>query len=163
MLSFRNTIVKEDFTKIEKILRSTGFFEQAPDEIYVAVELAELALKDGNTVENYEFIFAEEDDQVVGFGCFARIPCTLSSFEIYWLGVDKQTQGKGVGKKIIHEIMNETEKFGGKKIVLQTAGREQYLPTQKFYTAVGFDLEARIKDYYADGDDCLIYTITLNA
>lgn len=159
MLSFRNTIVKEDLTNIEQMLKSTGFFEQSPDEIDVALELARLSLKDGNNVENYEFIFAEKDGKVVGFGCFSRIPCTLSSFEIYWLCVDKQQQGQGVGKKLIQEIIQEVKKNEAKKVVLQTAGRKQYLPTQKFYVAAGFDLEARIKDYYAEGDDCLIYTM----
>lgn len=159
MLSFRNTIKKEDLVAIKQILKSTGFFEQAPDEIDVALELAHLSLTEGNHVENYAFIFAEENQKTVAFCCFARIPCTISSFEIYWLGVDKQYQGKGVGKQLISHIIQELQKIGAKKIVLQTAGRDQYIPTQKFYTTVGFNLEARIKDYYAQGDDCLIYTI----
>lgn len=161
MLLFRNTIQKEDIPRIRQILESTGFFDQSPDEIDVAVELAELSLKNGNNVENYECIFVEEDNQVVGYGCFARIPCTLSSFEIYWLGVDKQVQGKGFGKALIKNIVEELKTLGATKIVLQTAGREQYVPTQKFYIASGFTLEARIKDYFTVGDDCLIYTLSL--
>ena len=47
MLSFRKEIFPEDVFRIREILESSGFFEAAPDEIDVAVELAEAALKDG--------------------------------------------------------------------------------------------------------------------
>lgn len=161
MLSFRKTIQKEDVSRIRQILESTGFFNQSLDEIDVAVELAELSLKNGNNIENYEFIFAEENQKAVGFGCYARIPCTLSSFEIYWIGVDKLFQGKGIGKALIQRIVETVKGYGATKIVLQTAGREQYVPTQKFYNTVGFEMEARIKDYFAVGDDCLIYTFAI--
>ncbi|MEG1556245.1 MAG: GNAT family N-acetyltransferase [Bacteroidales bacterium] len=143
-------------------MQSTGFFEQSPDEIDIAIELAEMALEQGNNIENYDFIMAEQDDQVVGYVCFSRVPCSISSFEIYWLCVDQRWQGNHIGKKLIEETIQIIRTCGGKKLILQTAGRTQYIPTQKFYSACGFIEEARIKDYYAEGDDCLIFTMGIN-
>lgn len=161
MLSFRKTIKKEDIVRIREILLSTQFFNQAPDEIDVAAELAEISIKGGNNVDNYRFIFIEDDSHTIGYACFAKVPCSNTCFEIYWLGVDKSCQGKGAGKILINEVLNEIRQGGGAKAILQTAGREQYIPTQKFYISVGFELEARIKNYYDFGDDCLIYTYSL--
>lgn len=161
MRSFRKEIEKEDINRIKEILSSTGFFNQAPDEIDVAVELAEISLKNGNNVDNYRFIFLEEDSRTVGYVCFAKIPCSNTSFEIYWLCVDKSCQRGGAGRMLLDEVLNEIRALGGVKAILQTAGREQYIPTQKFYTAFGFELEARIKNYYDLNDDCLIYSYSL--
>lgn len=161
MLSYRKEIHPEDIQKVRDILQSTGFFEQAPDEIDVAAELVETALKDGNNPENYVVIFAEAEGKEVGYTCFARVPCTQSTFEIYWLGMHNNSRGKGYGKEFMQEIIRSIKEYGGTKIVLQTAGREQYLPTQKFYVACGFKEEARLKDYYAADDDCLIFSMDL--
>ena len=43
---FRNEIFPRDVDAVREILSSTGFFEEAPDEIDVAIELAEKALAD---------------------------------------------------------------------------------------------------------------------
>ncbi len=158
MLSFRKEIFPEDVARIRGILESSGFFEAAPDEIDVAAELAEAALKDGNTPENYAFIFAEEEGRTVGYACFARVPCTVSTFEIYWLGVYGDCRGRGIGKMLMNEIIRLVRELGASKLLLQTAGRAQYIPTQKFYLSCGFKEEARLKNYYAAGDDCLIFS-----
>lgn len=156
---FRNQIFDRDVNVIRDILSSTGFFEAAPDEIDVAVELAKTALTDGNSPENYDFVFLDDGDETVGYACFSRVPCSISTYEIYWLAVHNDRRGQGLGKKLICEVIRMVREFGATKLVLQTAGREQYLPTQKFYQACGFKEEARLKNYYAIGDDCLIYTM----
>ena len=161
MLTFRDTVTAADLENVRRILASTGFFDQAPDEISVALELVRTALDGGNTVENYRCLFAEEDGETVGYVCFARVPCSLATFEIYWLAVDNARRGQGRGKQIIARALDEMRGKGAKKVVLCTAGRAQDLPTQKFYESRGFVCEARIKDYFAPGDDELVYTLAL--
>ena len=160
-MNFRNAIQPSDVQHIKDILASTGFFDQAPDEIDIAVELAEYALKNGNKIENYDFIFAEEDGKVLGYTCFGHTPCTLNTFEIYWIAVDATLQHGGVGRGLINEVLKKIKPLGAKKLVLYTAGRDQYIPTHRFYEAVGFKEEARLKNYYDEGDDSVIYTIDI--
>ncbi len=162
MLSFRNNIFPTDREKIQQLLISTGFFDAAHDEIDVALELFDLSLQNGNNVDNYDCLLAEEDGRVVGYVCFAKVPCTISTYEMYWLAVDKTLQGRGIGRKIVQQVVDRVRELGGHKIVLSTAGREEYLPTQRFYVSIGFVIEARIKDYYSIGDDCLIYSLEIN-
>lgn len=159
MLSIRKEIYKEDVEKIRQMLIGTGFFDQAPDETDVAIELVELALNNGNNTDNYQILIAEnENGEMAGYVCFAKVPCTLGTYEMYWLCVNKSIQGQGIGKFIVDTVFDMVRDLGGHKLILQTAGRAQYIPTQKFYIHCGFTLEARIKDYYDIGDDCLTYT-----
>jgi ribosomal protein S18 acetylase RimI-like enzyme len=168
MLSFRKDITPEDAPRIGQMLKDTHFFDESPDEIEIAIELIEESLTKGNNVENYRTIIAQETDttsgkvDIVGYICFARVPCTVTTFELYWLCVDKKLQGKGIGRMLIDEATKEIVALKGKKIILQTAGREQYLPTQQFYLSIGFIEEARIKDYFCEGDDCVIFTKSAN-
>jgi ribosomal protein S18 acetylase RimI-like enzyme len=106
-------------------------------------------------------LFAEEDGETLAYVCFGPIPCTLHSFDFYWLATHKKAQRKGIGKKLVFEMFKRIKQMGGKKVVLETSGRPQYEPTHKFYRACGFELEATLKDYYAEGDDCLMFSINV--
>lgn len=162
MLTFRKELKPTDPAAVREMTASTGFFDQAPDEIDVAVELVEEALKDGCEKSGYHFLFAEEDGEPLAYVCFGPIPCTLHSFDFYWLATHKKAQRRGIGRQIVFKMFDEIKKMGGKKVFLQTSGREQYKPTHLFYNACGFDLESRLKDYYGDGDDCLTFSYTFS-
>lgn len=161
MLTFRRLLEKTDGRTVRKIVTSTGFFKAAPDEIDVAVELVETALSEGMEKSGYHFIFAKEGDDVLGYTCYGPIPCTVGSFDLYWIAVSKDAQGKGVGKALMNEVFKDVRKMKGRGLYLETSGRKQYAPTRRFYEACGFALAARLKDYYGKGDDMLTFRHTL--
>ena len=52
-------------------------------------------------------------------------------------------------------------KHGGRQVYIETSGRPQYTPTRLFYEACGYIQVAFLRDYYASGDDKIIYVKTL--
>jgi ribosomal protein S18 acetylase RimI-like enzyme len=48
--------------------------------------------------------------------------------------------------------------IGGRLFVVETSGRDSYLPTRAFYERLGYTIAAEVKDFYAPGDDKIIYT-----
>src|SRR5574344_382400 len=164
MITIRENIFPEDVNKIRDVLKGTGFFFSASDEIDVACGLVEEVLANGNNVDNYRILIAEDNspdnpnNEIAGYVCFARVPCSVSTYEIYWIAVNKNIQGKGTGRALINEVEKIVKQLNGNKLILYTAGRELYTPTHKFYKACNFKEEARIKDYYSIGDDCIIYS-----
>ncbi len=158
MLSFRSELKKTDRDIVREIIVSTGFFEGAPDETDIAVELVDTALKDGCDASGYYFLFAEENGVVLAYICFGPIPCTNASFDIYWLAARKTVQRRGIGRQLMQKALRTIREKGGRRVYLQTAGRPQYHPTHLFYQACGFTLESRLKDYYNIGDDCLTFS-----
>lgn len=154
-MEIRKTIHEKDVGIVRSITASTGFFRE--DEVEVAVELLQEAL-DCGTDSGYFFLFAEQGGETLGFACFGPTPCTLGSWDLYWIVVRNGFRGQGIGKRLLAEAENTVRKAGGRKLFIETSSGETYLPTRKFYIRSGYQEEARIKDFYRDGDDKLIYS-----
>ncbi|NLT50411.1 MAG: GNAT family N-acetyltransferase [Ignavibacteria bacterium] len=153
-IRFRENVLSGDELKVEEIVRSTGFFSE--DEISIARELVEERLAKG-IESGYFFLFAEVENEIVGYTCFGPIPATKHSFDLYWIAVHSNFRGKGIGK-----ILNvETEKIiagmGGHNVYAETSGRGQYEPTRAFYVNNGYTEGAVLEDFYAPGDAKYIY------
>ncbi|HPP53789.1 MAG TPA: GNAT family N-acetyltransferase, partial [Thermoguttaceae bacterium] len=151
---FRDQPRPEDRQAVREIVRSTGFFN--PAEIEVADELVRERLQAG-PASGYYFLFLEHQGQVIGYGCYGPIAATAGSFDLYWIAVHRQRQGRGLGRAILQECERRIQQAGGQRIYIETSGRAQYEPTRQFYQRCGYQCEARLKDFYAPGDDKLIY------
>lgn len=156
--TFREEVYNDDIMHVREIVASTGFFHSY--EIDVAVELVEERLKKG-IESGYYFIFAEKDGKTIGYTCFGNIPCTLYSYDLYWIAVHNDYRSFGLGKILMHKTEEAIKKMGGKGIFIETSSRKKYIPTQKFYDKCNCELIAHFKDFYDDGDDKLVYKKTL--
>ena len=153
-LIIRNIPNKEDIIAIAEIVRSTGFFRE--DEITVAVELVEERLAKG-LASGYEFLFAEYGGKTVAYSCYGLIPCTLQSYDLYWIASHNDYRGMGIGRHLLMLTEQEIKKAGGNGIYVETSSKEQYLPTRKFYEKNNYQLKARFEDFYDIDDDKLVY------
>lgn len=157
-MSFRRTIKPSDVGAIVAMVRSTGFFSK--EELAIAKELAQEKLQNKKGC-SYRFLFAQRHDQVVGYTCYGRIPGTQSSFDIYWIVVDKKYQGRGLGKTLMAKTEQLIVQSGGKRVYVETSSRKQYKPTHAFYECCGYRREASLKNFYAKGDSKIIYSKAL--
>lgn len=156
--SFRQEAWEGDEMSVRRLCQSTGFFSE--EEIEVAGELVEAYLKEGKA-SGYNFIFCEADGHLIGYSCFGRICLTESSFDLYWIVVEKAWQGKGLGKKILEMTETAAIRLGCKRIYAETSSRRQYQPTVSFYENQGYFNEATIADFYRPGDAKLIFVKVL--
>lgn len=151
----KHTINLHDVKQIRSILESSGFFYDY--EIDVAVEIAEEYL---NTPDHngYHFIGLYDGDILSGFTTYGLIPCTKDSYDLYWIAVHEDYRSKGYGLKLLEATENHIHALGGKRVYIETSSTEKYAPTQGFYLKAGYILEARLKDYYRENDDKLMYS-----
>jgi GNAT superfamily N-acetyltransferase len=156
--SLRVAVVPGDPDAIRELAALTGFFR--PDEIEIAAELAAERLSRG-PASGYEFLFAESAGQLIGFACFGPIACTVGSYDLYWIAVDPHWQRKGIGRRLIAEVESLVVRAGGRRIYVDTSGQPKYEPTRAFYERCGYTLPARLADFYAPGDDKVIYAKAL--
>ena len=153
-INYRRDVFERDIYTIRRIVGSSGFFSS--EEIEVAVELVKEFLdKGGNS--SYQFLFAEQDEQTLAYTCFGRVPCTVGSYDLYWIAVADLARGQGIGQKLLHETEKAIEALGGRRIYAETSARAQYKPTHAFYHSCGFSAEALLEDFYAPGDGKMIY------
>ncbi len=153
-VTFRDTVRSSDPEAIFHLTESCGLFY--PEETAVARELAEERLSRG-TVSGYEFLFAETDAIVIGYTCFGPIPLTLGRFDLYWIAVQKNHQASGIGRRLLALTELRIQEMKGRRVYVETSSRNPYAPTHGFYQSSGYIREAILKDFYAPGDDKVIY------
>jgi ribosomal protein S18 acetylase RimI-like enzyme len=152
--SLRTVPGPKDPARIKEIVSSTGYFRD--DEILIAVELVEEWLLKGKA-SGYEFLFAEVGGETIAYSCWGLIPCTLHSYDLYWIAAHKDFMNKGIGRALLRETENAIWKAGGTGIYIETSSKPQYTPTRAFYEKNGYILKARFEDYYDRGDDKIVY------
>ncbi|ASV73304.1 Histone acetyltransferase HPA2-related acetyltransferase [Thermogutta terrifontis] len=157
-LDFRSTVRPDDRLAVRRLVESTGFFR--PDEVDVAEELVTERLLKG-PASGYEFLFADQEGQLRGYVCFGPIPCTVSSWDLYWIVVDPAYQRQGLGRQLLREAEKAIRAAGGTRVYVDTSGREQYQPTRQFYEKNGYRVAAVLEDFYAPGDAKVIYVKVL--
>jgi ribosomal protein S18 acetylase RimI-like enzyme len=70
-------------------------------------------------------------------------------------------QGTGIGSALLSQM--ELQLAGiARLIIIETAGRPDYAPTRAFYQARGYEPVSRIPDFYAPGDDQVVFVKRVN-
>lgn len=151
---FRQSVRASDSAAIRALAESTGFFR--PDEVDVAVELIDERLRDSDK-STYRFLFAELDGVVVGYSCFGEIPCTIGSYDLYWIVVDPTRQGAGIGRRLMLESESVIAGLGGRRIYVETSSTPRYRPTRTFYDRCQYVIAAELPDFYSPGDGKVIF------
>jgi ribosomal protein S18 acetylase RimI-like enzyme len=154
-VSFRTGVRLDDCVTVREIVGATGYFTQA--EVAVAVELVQDHMTKGAADSGYYFIFAEHGGRTIGYVCYGPIPCTVSSYNLYWIAVYPDFQRLGLGKSLIRELENRVRTARGTRIYIDTSYKAQYEDTRAFYQSLGYELDALLEDFYAPGDDKVIY------
>ena len=136
-----------DRQALEAITRSTGLFRA--DEVPVALEVFDAAVAGS---PDYTALGIEAEGRLAGWICWGPTPCTLGTWDLYWMAVDPALHGLGLGTALVDE-MERRLKGRARLVVVETAGRADYAPTRAFYEARGYRAVGLIPDFYAPGDD----------
>lgn len=150
----RDHLIASDLPAIRSLVEATDMFTAS--EVGTAVELLCEYFEKG-AASGYHFVVAEIEGAVVGYACFGPIPCTVSSWDLYWIAVQPARQRSGVGRLLLREVEGQVLKAGGSRVYLDTAGRDAYEPTRSFYERMGYARAAVLPDFYAEGDAKVVY------
>jgi ribosomal protein S18 acetylase RimI-like enzyme len=137
------------------MLIETRAFNQ--EEIDVAMELIDIVLRDENQNDYKIHCLVDHEDQAMGYICYGPTPMTQGTFDLYWISVDPNFQGKRVGSKLLDFLEKEVREEGGRMILADTSTIPQYEKTKSFYLRNGFREVARIPDYYYPGNDRITF------
>lgn len=140
-----------DRAAVEGILRATGVFRA--DEVAVGLEVFDAAAAGD---PSYRSLIAECDGAVAGWICWGPTPCTVGTWDMYWLAVAPAMHGAGIGTRLVDEMERRLAGVA-RVVVVETAGRPDYAPTRAFYEARGYRRAATIPDFYAPDDDQVVY------
>ncbi len=113
--------------------------------------------------KDFNYIVAVQDDVIIGL--ITWIPHGLPKhglFELDRICLLSESRGKGVGRSLIDELINDSEKWyksmgeNIRKLYLLT--HESNVDAHSFYEKVGFHHEATLKDHYYKGQNERVYS-----
>lgn len=156
-------------SKIEEIVVATGVFSR--EEAEVALEVFDeglgLQVSGGglrlqpatrNPQPDYEFVGAFDGDELLGYACFGPTPSTQGTYDLYWIAVHPAAQRSGAGAALMAEVERQLNERGARMVVVETSSRDDYAPTRSFYHKRGYTEAARLRGFYAPGDDRVVLT-----
>lgn len=105
----------------------------------------------------YVFLVYTEDANVLGFACFGPRPLTDGTFDLYWIVVDAEARRQGIARALLIRVEEEVRSRGGRLILVETSGTPAYTPARRLYESLGYHYQAVIHDFYAAGDDLIVF------
>ena len=146
-------MVAGDKPALMRILRNTPEFK--PFEVAVAEEVIDAYLTDPQGT-GYFTLVAEDDGKIAGYICYGETPCTVGTWDIYWIAVDPQKRGRGTGQYLSETAEAAIKRASGRLAVIETSSTPLYENTRSFYLKRGYETVACIPDFYSPGDDKLV-------
>jgi ribosomal protein S18 acetylase RimI-like enzyme len=147
-----------DRPRIVELLRSSMTF--TADEIETAIELIDESLAGD---PEYIVNVLATGDHIAGYECHGPTPLTVGTFDLYWIVVDPRAQRRGFGRLLLRAAEEDALRRGGRLLVIETSSQPSYAATVQFYKRNGYQLEARIHDFYRPSDDKLVLVKALHA
>ncbi|WP_247742348.1 MULTISPECIES: GNAT family N-acetyltransferase [unclassified Ruegeria] len=141
---------QNDIAALQEVLNGTELFpsEMLPD-------MVDGFLSDGQSLEIW--LTCETNSKAVGF-CYA-VPEELAegAWNMLAIAILPTEQGKGFGGAIVNHLEVELKKRGQRILIADTSGSDEFAKTRAFYRKNGYSEEARIRDFWAAGDDKVVF------
>jgi ribosomal protein S18 acetylase RimI-like enzyme len=140
---------RDDITALQSILDATELF---PSDMLPEMIEAFFAKTDGSI-----WLASEDDGGVTGF-CFA-MPEELAegTWNMIALAIAPPDQGRGCGAALTSHLEDVLRATGQRILIVDTSSGETYQGARRLYLKCGFTEEARIRDYWANGDDKITF------
>jgi GNAT superfamily N-acetyltransferase len=143
-----------DTTALVELARGTGVFKAA--EIVALREVLD-DYHGGAASRGHRAVTSVRDDGIVGFAYFAPAAMTDGTWYLYWIAVDRGVHARGLGSELLRHAEDEVRAAGCRLFLIETSSLPHYEPTRRFYVKHGYPVWCVIRDYYAEGDDMVIF------
>ncbi len=130
--------------------------EFQPAEVAVAEEVIDAYLNNPSA-SGYHVLVADVGSSVIGYVCYGPVPLTEGTWDLYWIAVSPEAQGKRVGDSLLSSAESEIRKTGARLLLIETSSKPEYEKTRHFYHSCGYELVGRITNFYAPTDDKMIF------
>jgi ribosomal protein S18 acetylase RimI-like enzyme len=132
----------------------TGVFK--PAEIVALREVLDDYHAHANAA-GHRSITLEHEGKPVGFAYYAAAAMTDRTWYLYWIAVAKHTQARGAGSALLRHAEEDIRTAGGRLLLIETSSLPHYELTRRFYLKHNYERDCVLHDYYADGDDMVVF------
>ena len=105
----------------------------------------------------------DDENGLRGVAYYAPEMMTDGTWNLLMLAVRPDCQRQGVGVNLLRFVENALWVNGQRLLLIETSELPYFEQARTFYAKCGYEKEARIRDYYADGDDMITFWKKLSA
>ncbi len=145
---------KSDSALYCKIAEQTGVF--SVEDLFVLAGVFEDYFHNPQTT--YRMLEEYRNGALAGFVLFGHTPLTRSTWDLYWLIVDKKFQGSGIARILLGNLEKNIRVQNEVILRVETSNHAKYAPARSFYMNSGFTLAGIISHFYAPGEDLMIFS-----
>jgi GNAT superfamily N-acetyltransferase len=109
------------------------------------------------------FWITDDDNGPVGVAYCEPERMTNRTWNLQLIAIRPDRQGQGRGATLLRYVEQTLTARGGRMLLVETSGLPDFECTRAFYHKCGYEEEARIRDFYAAGDDKVVFRKVLNA
>lgn len=151
--------IPSDTNALLALAEATGLFEANQIE-----ELSQMLNQHfSSETDSQDLWFTDDDNEPIGVAYVAPERMTEGTWNLYLIAIhpDRQRQGRGVA--LIRHVEQMLAERGERMLLVETSGLEDFEYVRAFYRKIGYDEEARIREFYKAGDDKIIFRKTLGS
>lgn len=125
----------------------------------------------GEMLSGYEAASQDEDhvalvdegtDGLVGVAYYRPEEGAERVWDLTMIAVSPEVQGSGRGTALLRHVEEDLRSRGQRLLLIDTSGTARYERTRAFYGRRGYLQEARVRDYWQDGDDLVVFSKRLD-
>ena len=105
----------------------------------------------------------DDEGGPLGVAHYQPKPAADRVWDLTMIAVRPDRQGQGRGAAILRRVEEDLRAGGGRLLLVETSASAQYDRTRALYAKRGYEEEARIRDYWAEGDDLVVFRKALDA
>lgn len=100
---------------------------------------------------------AERHAAVIGFLFSEPEMLTDGTHNLRAMATEPDARAQGVGSALIHRLERDLAAAGQRVLLVETSSAPAFAETRRFYASRGFREEARIAEFWAAGEDKVIF------
>jgi ribosomal protein S18 acetylase RimI-like enzyme len=117
-----------------------------------------------NQADGHVAIAFEDAGALVGYAYYGPAPMTEGTWQLWWIAVETNQQGRGVGGRLLRHLEDDIRSnHRGRVLFIETGSLPHYELTRQFYRKFGYEQHALLKDFYAVGDSMVVFRKALGA
>ncbi|MBD2663715.1 acetyltransferase, gnat family [Richelia sinica FACHB-800] len=109
------------------------------------------------------FWITDDDNGPVGVAYCEPERMTNQTWNLQLIAIRLDRQGQGRGSALLRYLEQTLIANGGRMLLVETSGLPAFERTREFYKKCSYEEEARIRDFYAAGDDKIVFRKVLKA
>ena len=127
--------------------------ELFPSELLPDMISGHLDRKDASAI----WLTQDDGGQPLSIAYCAAEPMTDGTWNVLLIAVHPEAQHRGLGTALMERIEGDLQEQGQRVLIVETSGLDSFANARRFYRALGYDLEACIREYYAKDEDKIVF------